>query len=377
MEQNRYTPLHSSCLVIELENIRGNVRHILNGLSAGQAIIPILKDNAYGLGLVEIAGLLCEFPQVKTLAVSQVGEGVDLRRAGIEREILVLGGTADRFIPVALEHDLTLTVGRPGLALLIGQGASEIGKQGKIEVKIETGLNRIGLKPGKELDDFGKELETWKPNLKITGAFSHFADLEDKVRTQRQFQCFLEGTQQLQKAGILLPRRHICGSEASEYYPQYGLEALRIGRRLYMDHPTKPLGGIREVASWRSWITNLRTLQAGELLGYGGRFRLEQDTQVATVGVGYGDGLNQSLVQAGGPVLVRGERAKLLACCMDQCFLDVTGFGCQPDDEVTFFGWDETGGYLSSQEVSLLVGHEEGCGLISALGGRVDRIYQS
>ena len=142
-----------------------------------------------------------------------------------------------------------------------------------------------------------------------------------------------------------------------------------------MDHPTQPLGCIEEVASWRTCVTHVRALRAGQPVGYGGRFVLDHDAVIATIGVGYGDGLNEQLCRVHAPVLVGGQRCPLVECCMDQAFVDVTGVDCHPDDEVTLFGWDSRGTFLSSQEVSLLIGDNEGCGLTSALTSRVARIY--
>lgn len=115
--------------------------------------------------------------------------------------------------------------------------------------------------------------------------------------------------------------------------------------------------------------------RAGDRLGYGGAVTLEQDARIATVGVGYGDGLNQALAAVKAPVLIGGKRCRLLACCMDQCLVDVTGADCRPGDEAVFFGYDRFGNCLPSQEVALLIGGDEGCGLTAALSPRVVRTY--
>lgn len=179
----------------------------------------------------------------------------------------------------------------------------------------------------------------------------------------------------LERGGMEIPMRHVSASAASEYAPQYRLDGVRIGRRLYMDHPTAPLGTVREVCSWRAWVTRVRPLRAGDALGYGGHIRMPRDGMAATISVGYGDGLDPELVRVGGPVLIGGQRARLLACCMDQTVVDVTGIPCAVDDEVTLLGGDGHGNWLSSQEVSLLIGEDEGCGLTSRLSGRVGRVY--
>ena len=117
--------------------------------------------------------------------------------------------------------------------------------------------------------------------------------------------------------------------------------------------------------------------RAGEQIGYGGAVTLAHDALIATVGVGYGDGLNPALASAKAPVLIGRKRCTLLACCMDQCLIDVTGTDCRPGDEVVFFGYDRFGNCLPSQEVALLSGGDEGCGLTAALSPRVVRAYSS
>ena len=168
--------------------------------------------------------------------------------------------------------------------------------------------------------------------------------------------------------------RHICDSAGSEYYPEYHFDAVRLGRRLIMDHPTQPRGNVRECASWRSCIMAVHRRHAGEKLGYGGGYTLDHDADVAIVGVGYGDGLYLPLVEMHGDILVRGERRPMLACCMDQCMVDVTGMEVQIGEEVTLFGFDREGNALLSQDVANFCGANEGCALTSALSPRVERI---
>ncbi len=367
--------LHNSILYVNLEQVRQNVRTLLEELE-GKALIPVLKGNAYGLGLEELGRTLAGFEEIRTLAVAQVSEGARLRRAGISGDILVLGGVPEGLLEAGAELDLTLTVWRLGVLPRLAELGRRLGRPVKAQVKVETGLHRVGLMPGEELSALLEEWRSAAPWVEITGAFSHFADLDDRERTEGQFQAFLAGTAQLEAGGMDIPFRHISASAASEFFPQYRLDGVRIGRRLYMDHPTRPKGNIGEAASWRTWITNLRDLQAGEPLGYGGHVRMERGGTVATLAVGYGDGLSPDLVRAGGPVLIGGRRARLLACCMDQTLADVTGIPCQVGDEATFYGYDRAGNFLSAQEVSLLIGDDEGCGLTSLLSNRVARVYE-
>jgi len=356
--------------------IEKNIASILLSLPEGVELIPVLKNDAFGLGMAPVAKLCAEFSEISTMATAQIGEAVLLRRAGIEHEILVMGGCPDFLNPLVLEYGLTLAVGRPGLLTSLAYLSKAAGKRVKIEIKIETGLHRIGFMPGAELDEFIREVRRNFDDVEICGVFSHFADTKDRPRTVRQYDEFMKGVAQLRAAGLVLPRAHICSSAAYEDFREYSLDAVRIGRRLYMDAPGSGNGEIVEAASFRSYITNLRRLRKGDTLSYNREYFCDRDCLSATVGVGYGDGLNEALVKAKAPVLVRGMTARLMGCCMDQCQIDVTGIECEIGDEVTFFGRDSFGNLLSSQKIALIVGGNEGCGLTSALNSRVQRIYR-
>lgn len=365
---------HNSYLLVDRVAIINNARAILAGLKPGTELIPVLKDDAYGLGLLPVAEALCSLPEIKRLAVAHVSEGLALRGAGIDREILVMGGALPFQMEAAVDAELTLACARLGFLRELCSAAEREGKRARTQIKIDTGLHRIGLELD-ELDALLEELSACGASLEITGAFSHFSDVADPSLSGREYAAFLEALDDLKKAGVEIPMRHMACSASSERWPQYNLDAVRCGRRLYMDRPDAPDGTIKEAASWRSFITQVKPRRAGDALGYGGAVRLTEDSLVATVGVGYGDGLNQDLFRVGAPVLVGGRRCKMLACCMDQCMIDVGGLDCRVGDEVTFFGYDGQGGFLSSQEIAAMVNHDEGCGLTSALSGRVARVY--
>ncbi len=365
---------HNSYLLVDLPVIVQNARSILKTLGPGVELIPVLKDDAYGLGLEAVAEALCTLPEIRRLAVAHVSEGLALRRSKNDREILVMGGALPFQLDAALEAGLTLACARPGFAAQCAEAARRLGVKAKLQIKIDTGLHRIGLERG-DLDGFLAELSGCRDYVEITGAFSHFSEVGNSSLDETEYAAFLAALARLAEGGVSVPLRHIACSASSERWPQYNMDAVRCGRRLYMDRPDMPEGLIHEAASFRSFITQLRFRPAGEKIGYGGETVLAHDTLVATVGAGYGDGLNQDLFRVGAPVLVGGERCRMLSCCMDQCMLDVTGADCRIGDEVTFFGYDAGGNFLSSQEVAALVNHDEGCGLTSALSARVKRVY--
>ena len=367
--------LYNSVLLVDLNTIQDNVRTILDSLPRNTTLIPVLKSDAYGLGLVPVAKALARFSGIDTFAVAQVSEGIRLRQAGFSQNILVFGGGVPQHIPAAVRWDLTLTAGRLELIPVLAREARAAGKQARVHIKLETGLNRVGIRLGRELEALVRELRAAEGWVTVTGTYSHFADAEgeDLLRAAGQQALFEDGLRQLAALGICPGLRHLANSAASEWFPGSCYDAVRIGRRLYMDSQNSPTGRIRETASLRSIVTHVRQLPKGARLGYGRGITLPRDTTVAVIGIGYGDGLSRD-VAAGGPALLHGKQVSLLGCCMDQIFLDVTGVSCAPGDSVTLFGYDELGNLLPSQEAARLA-DDEGCGLTTALGSRVRRMY--
>ena len=168
--------LHNSVLYIDMCQLRRNAEAILQELDGAQ-LIPVLKGNAYGLGQEEVGAALAAIPEIRTMAVAQVSEGAALRRAGVTQDILVLGGVPVRLLAPAVELGLTLTVGRPGLLPLLAELGRTQGRLVQVQVKVETGLHRYGLTPGAELDGLLEEWREYAPWIRVTGAFTHFADL--------------------------------------------------------------------------------------------------------------------------------------------------------------------------------------------------------
>jgi len=371
---NEVNIMNNSCLYVDMNILRENVNSILAELDKECCIIPVLKDDAYGLGQLKIASCLCEFERIKCVAVAHVSEGLSLRAGGISKDILVMGSPLPHQLECAILTQLTLCVPSLGTAILINEAAARLSMQAKVQIKLDIGLHRIGLDCGDELDEFIAGIKTLD-NLNFSGVFSHFSHAGNHELCKAQYERFTQGLEKLEKAGINCYPRHISCSASSEFYPEYSLDAVRLGRRLYMDNPDESRGNIKELATWKSFVTSVKSRKAGDSLGYGSRFYLEKDAVIATVGVGYGDGLDARLCDVHAPVLINGVECPLMVCCMDQCMVDVSGVECKIGDEVTFFGYDGKGGYISSQAQSLRIDGNEGCGLTSALSTRVARAY--
>ncbi|MBR1456496.1 MAG: alanine racemase [Oscillospiraceae bacterium] len=364
--------LNNSYLLLDTDALAANARALQEEMR-GAKLVPVLKDDAYGLGAAAAARSLMTCG-IDTFAVSHVSEGLSLREAGIGATIWVMSIPLDFQVDAAAAADLTLTLGSFRQFEVLKAASQRAGKPLPIQLKLDTGLNRIGFLP-EELPALAEHMRLSAPYLRCTGSFSHFAD-NCSTHMDEQFMLFQRMTEQLRALGVEPGLRHISSSASLEAAPAYNLDAVRVGRRLYMDSPTAPTGRIREVATLRAFLTDIRERKAGDTLSYAAAYRLPENATVGVLSVGYGDGLSLDLFERHAPVLVRGRRAKLLACCMDQSFVDLTGIPCQAGDEVTFFGYAEDGAYLSSQEVAGLIGANEGCALTTALTARVARVVK-
>lgn len=372
----------NSYVEIDCKKLCMNIQSIRRDTGEQAVIIPVLKCDAYGLGAGVIAREIARKTDVRTFAVAQVGEAAALRDEGIRQEIIVLAGVPESLIPLAVEKDIQLTVYAAALARAISKEAVRQGKRAGIQIKVETGLNRLGVKPGKELAELLILLKD-QGDVHIKGIYSHFIDGEvsESPLAREQFARFQQALLQVRDAGIEVPLRHMCNSGASDWYREALLSGVRIGRRLYMDSQLHPRpagtpGAVEEVASWRTQIVNLRLVQPGETVGYDEAFRAKTPTMIATICVGYGDGLDERLALAKAPVLVTraGEEAHYLSICMDQSLLDVSGIKCSVGDEVTLWGRTSGGAFLSAQRVGGAIGHE-GVYFTSRLSHRVERVY--
>ena len=364
--------LSNSYLLIDTAALAHNVNAIREDLHSAK-LVAVIKGNAYGLGAVPIAHEL-EKLGVDAFAVSHVAEGLELRRAGINSSIMVMSLPLDFQTEAAAEAELLLTLGSFRQFEHFRSVSGKLGRPLSVQLKLDTGLHRIGFVP-EELPAAAEKLREYAPYLRVVGTFSHFADTEPE-HMDEQLALFLRMIADLNDRGVETGLRHISSSASLEADTKYNLDAVRVGRRLYMDSPTQPDGRIRECASFRAFLTDIRPRKAGETLSYGNAFHLPHDADVGVLSIGYGDGWPVELAKSGAPVLVNGQTAHLLADCMDQSFVDVTGIDCAPGDEVTLFGYDERGNLLSSQAVAARIGDNEGCGLTDALGTRVERIYR-
>lgn len=371
--------IYNSYVEIDLEALDDSYARVKAHVGEGVGLVPVLKSNAYGHGTVPMARYYALRHKVDLIAVSQLLEGLEIRQAGLnDVDVLIMGGLLERQLPAAVAHDLQFSLFDINIARLLSREAAKQGRIAKVQVKIETGHGRIGVKPGATLEALLDEVKALG-NIEITGFFTHFSKAEtpDEPYTLLQFDRFKQALAQADQRGLTLRYRHCCNTLATMWFREGFLSHVRAGSVIMgypcMDDYSNPLG-VREPLSWRAHITHIHELEPGESCGYGRHYMAEKPTRVAVINVGYGDGLFRPLVRDGGPIIVNDTRTRFLAACMDMSMVDVTGIDCAVGDEVTIFGRSRGGAMLTLNEYASLTGQPTTYSMVM-INHRVERRY--
>ena len=340
----------------------GKMKESFNKVKAAagkRGVIPVLKANAYGIGLLPMADFLVNTINVDVMAVAQTSEGVLLRQGGFRKaDIMLLGPAPQHAVIYAVENDLLLPIFNRENARWANDAAVRLGKKARVQLKIDTGMNRIGVRQGEDLAallDFLKTL----PALQIEGVFTHFvnATFTDDPQTPVAYAKFEKAVAQVKEAGFAPKYIHCCNTGATSWFKGDRISTHVRPGSLYMGYDSMDDGTnwleVEEGISWRAFITNIHTVKAGESCGYCNHHVCRQDTVVATVDIGYADGLYRPMAQGGtgGVCLVNDSRCKYLATSMDQTMVDVTGVDCKVGDQVTIFGFSLNGAKLPLSEL--------------------------
>jgi len=336
---------------VNLTKLKANFERVRAHIGSNVDIIPILKGNGYGLGGIELAKFYVNEFGVKIIGNAQVRESVEMRKAGIDCELLVIGGVPFNNIPAAVQYSLQTTAFEKEYVDLLNEEAARQGKTAEIQIKINTGMNRIGIKPGSDLINFAEFLKT-KRNIKVRGAFTHFAEsrAEDHSFSIQQFKLFKQGIEEIEAEGIELDYIHACNSGATAWFTEAYCTTVRLGNLLLGYDPVDSLD-IERAVTWRCFVTQIKTLQTGDTLGYYRYFLATNPIRVATISMGFGDGYFRPMMMKGGYVLINGKQCRFLGASMDQAYLDVddvpdivlnnevTLLGKDGDHEITPFDW--------------------------------------
>jgi len=325
-----------SWVEIDLDAIAHNVR-LLAGIAAPSRLCAVVKADAYGHGDVPVAEAALE-AGAPMLAVALVEEGVRLREAGIDAPILLLSEPPDRSAGEVVKWDLIPTVYTAGFVEALSRATQQ---PLRTHLKVDTGMHRVGatLAAAKDL------VATIVADklLDLEGVWTHFAVAEeDVVFTRRQLETFNGFMEMLRKVGVEVPVRHAANTAATLLYPEARLDMVRVGIGIYGQRPVPgmvPDLDLRPAMRVVSHVSMVRRHPAGTRPSYGRRKALPGDANVATVPVGYADGMPRALGAHGGEVLIRGKRHPLAGTVtMDQVMVDVGDDQVEVGDEVVLLG---------------------------------------
>lgn len=329
---------------INLDAVAHNVQTAKANLRPQTRLCAVVKADAYGHGAVRIAREAVR-NGADFLAVALLQEAVALREAGIDAPILILGALLPEVAELAVRYDISCAVFQTEQLCALNAAALKLGVKARVHIKIDTGMHRIGVHV-REAGCFAA-LAASLPGIYIEGVFSHFAtaDADDKGYAAYQFARFKEALALIERAGVKVPIRHIANSAALTELQEYQLDMVRQGITLYGLHPAHMIDCYKDfepVMTVRSKISFVKTLPAGETIGYGRTYTTSRPSVIATVPIGYADGVSRRLSNRG-YMLVKGERAPIVGrVCMDQVMLDVTDIAdVKTGDEVLVFGGRE------------------------------------
>lgn len=364
---------------IDLDALAANFRIVKNKVGPDVKVMAVVKANAYGHGAVACARRL-EREGADWFGVALPEEGIELRKSGIAKPILCLGGFWGEQAAACLQHALVPVVYRLDLIEALDREARERGVVADVHVKIDTGMGRLGVRFD-EISDFAGPLKQFK-NIRVDGFMTHFAAADEPScgpLTKDQIERFEAAVAIFRERGFEPSYRHLANSAAVFGQPSAWGNLVRPGGVLYglwrdILAPEDRDVGLRPVMSLHSRIALLKWVPQGETVGYGCTFEASRKTLVATVPIGYDDGYMRALSNRG-HAIIRGVYATVIGrISMDLTLIDVTNVpGVQTDDEVVFMG-SEGNLAISAEEIARTAGtlsYEVTCGISE----RVPRTY--
>lgn len=326
---------------INLNALEHNIKSIRARLGDDTKLLAVVKADAYGNGAVRVSRFLEKYSDF--FGVACVEEAIELINSGIKKSCLVLGYVSEENFEEVIENEIRIPVFSFDNAKALSDKAQEMGKKAYIHFCVDTGMSRIGFQVKEAEADICLEISRLR-GIECEGLFSHFAtaDTPDLSRTVEQKSRFDLFADMLEKRGVNIAIKHINNSAGIMNFGG-GCDMVRAGIILYGLYPSeevdKSLLDIRPVMEWKTYISHIKTLESGREISYGGTYKTDKDTVVATVPVGYADGYPRCLSNKG-RVIVNGRYANILGrVCMDQMMIDISDI---PDvkvlDEVVLIG---------------------------------------
>lgn len=329
------SPSRPAWVEIDLQRLRRNFELINRDKPAGLRILSVVKDSGYGHGALAVARAALD-SGASFLAFSTLEEAISLRNQGITARMLLLGDRQETELPWCIDHDLTCCVSEPHSVSRLGKLAERAGKRVPVHLKINTGMNRYGVR-WLEAAALAAQVDSCK-SLRLEGMMSHFAqsDEADKTFARLQLQRFQQTMEQLTAAGFEPQLKHLCNSGGFLDLPQAHFDMVRLGilpLGVFPSSVCRRIAGIESVMSVKARIAGIQQLEPGDSVGYGMRFTASSPRRIAVLPLGYGDGFPR--VRNQGCALVHGKRAPLVGgVAMDAVTVDITEI---PEAQL----WDE------------------------------------
>lgn len=331
--------LRPTTAFVDLDALRRNLDR-LRARVGGAKVMAIVKANAYGHGLVPVSRALLRFG-ADALGVAFLEEGIALRRAGVHAPVVVLGGIIGNQISHFLEHDLEITASSVFKLEQIEEVAKAMQKTARIHLKVDTGMERIGMHWDTAAGLF--EAAVRSPHVELAGVFSHLAnsDAADPGYTRLQLERFLEATSYFERRGLPTPTRHLANSGAILQHPDTYFDMVRPGISLYGLYPSTAVARsveLEPVLSLKTRVVYFKVVRAGSPVSYDGTYVPARDTRVVTLPVGYGDGYSRGLSNRA-HVLIHGKRHPVVGrVTMDATMIELGGDSAYNGDEVVLIG---------------------------------------
>lgn len=361
-------------VVVDLNILKENFEKIKKSVTPAM-MMPILKANAYGHGLVRVAQLYQEL-KADYLGVAFLEEGILLREQGINLPILVLGGIWGNQIPIFLKHNLTITASSPDKLSQINEFAKQMNVRAKVHIKIDTGMERIGVHYY-SAEKF-LELAVKFKNVEVEGIYSHFANSEknDLSYSKLQLERFNEVLYFFEKNSIKNPVRHISNSGAILQMPEAYLDLVRPGIMLYGVYPSnevKKTIDVKPALTWKSLVVYFKVIKPNHPVGYGSTWQADHNIRAVTIPVGYGDGYFRT-ASGKAKVLLNGKRYPIVGTIsMDQFVVNIENDSAYNGDEVILIG-NDGGNSICVEELANWAGtipYE----ILTNINTRVPRVY--
>ncbi|MDK1117364.1 MAG: alanine racemase [Anaerolineae bacterium] len=368
--------IRSTFVEVNLPQLSRNLDAI-RGVVSPAKIMIVVKANAYGHGLTTVAKYLD--PQVDYIGVAVLEEGILLREIGVGSPILVLGGIWGDQIPLYIENNLTLTAPSVERLAQINQAAQAAGKKAKVHLKIDTGMERIGVHYYNAHTLQAAALKC--KHVVVEGIFSHFASADgaDLAHAKLQLERFNEVLHFYDKHSLSMPIRHMANSGGILQLPESHFDMVRPGIMAYGVYPSlapKRTIEVKPTLAWKSRVVYFKVTKPEHPVSYGSTWQTDHDVRIVTVPVGYGDGYFRAMSNQA-QVIIQGKKYQQVgSICMDQIMVNIESDSAFNGDEVILIGGDENGEKVTVEELAEWAGtipYE----ILTNINTRVPRIYIS